>query len=214
MIEKPLVGRTLWAAVALLVVGGGQAEPSPSDPQAVSVAAALGDTADGRPATPGVDPIAGAGLWVVDEQGVAVGVLVRRGSDDTAARSSVYDRVQVYHPASALFFDVTMHDGRVRFPEKVYFKGSSCTVPLGIAVGACGDCRAGYQLAFMHEERWYEVIGGSSSEVIPNDASLEMGISSSCVPHSSSSTRAFPVREVSGETPPQRFTPPLRFVWQ
>ena len=183
-------------------------------PVSVTVPESSRDTSFPNDRNMGVDPFSSPGLWVIDAQDQLVGRLVRRGSDDSRARSALYDRVQVYHPPSGLFFDVTMSDAQVRVPAKVYFKGASCAEPLGVAVGACSECRSGYGVAFLHDQTWYQVRGGQLAQVTPNDASLDMGVSATCVPHSSSSTRAFQVEEVVAAAPPGRFFPPLRFHGQ
>jgi len=159
--------------------------------------------------------VGGSGLWVVDANGHSVGVLMRRGSDDKMAESALYDRVQVFDPDSGLFFDVTMQDAEVRFPAKVYFNFSSCTEPVGVAVGSCQACRSGYGLGLRHNGAWYRVVEGVTYSVIPNKASIDVGVEASCVPHSSSSTKGFPLESVAADrSPPEDFAAPLRFEWR
>ena len=62
--------------------------------------------------------------------GQALGVLVRRGSDDNIANRAIYDLVTVFHPGSGLFFEVTMSDGVARYPATTFFAGYDCDVNL------------------------------------------------------------------------------------
>lgn len=153
-----------------------------------------------------------SGLWVEDQAGVRLGLLVRRGSDDATASRSIYDIVTVFHPASGLFFEVTMSDGVVRYPVNTYFSGFNCVEPLGVAVGACTDCKSAYGLAFVHDGKWYQMVGGVPWEMMGADATIKGGMSTECVAHGTSTAKGYPVRRVENDAPPTTFSPPLRFV--
>ena len=153
-----------------------------------------------------------SGLWVEDQDGVRLGLLVRRGSDDSTASRSIYDIVTVFHPASGLFFEVTMSDGLIRYPVNTYFSGFNCAEPVGVAVGACTECKSAYGLAFLHGDRWYQGEGGQTFRTMGADATMKGGMSTECVAHSTTSAKGYPIRRVENVVPPSSFTPPLRFV--
>jgi len=167
---------------------------------------------DTRPpdAPPGASDV--SGIWVEDQNRVAVGLLVRRGSDDATASRAIYDFVTVFHPQSGLFFEVTMTDGAVRYPANTFFQGFSCDVPIGIGVGPCQDCRAAWGLGFLHAGTWYKVRGGATFETRGPGSVLKGGIATECVAHGTSSAKVFVVDPVEGESPPLSLAPPLRFV--
>ncbi len=180
------------------------------------------DPADGAPRDhrdptrprPGVGT--GTGLWVVDAAGVDAGVLMRRGSDDNVADRAIYDVVTVFHPASGLFYDLAMAGGVVLYPGTTFFAGAGCDVPVGLGVGGCTDCRAGFGLGVLHEGAWYEVVGGAAYEQASAGATISSGVSASCVPHSTFNAKVFPIVGVppATTTPPTSFTPPLHFEWR
>jgi hypothetical protein len=164
------------------------------------------------PVAPGATP-AGQ-LWVVDDAGLVVGALVRRGSDDTTAGRTIYDLVTVFHPDSGLFFEVAMTEGRVLYPANTFFAGYGCDTPIGIGAGGCAECRAGFGLGFLHGGRWWEVRGGSSFDTMGPGSVIKGALSTECVPHGTSNAKLFRIDPVTGTSPPTSFTPPLRFEWR
>jgi len=176
----------------------------------------LADTAappDTRPADTGTGAGSDAsGIWVVDDNGVDVGLLVRRGSDDATASRAIYDFVTVFHPDSGLFFEVTMTDGAVRYPANTFFQGYSCDVPIGIGVGPCQECRSAWGLGLLHGGRWYKVRGGAAWETRGPGSVLKGGIATECVAHGTANAKVFVVDAVEGAQPPVSFAPPLRFM--
>ncbi|MEZ4267932.1 MAG: hypothetical protein R3F39_16280 [Myxococcota bacterium] len=216
------VGLTLWAACG----GGGPVTVAPADaPAELSEAGAGHDAArpvdlatprDGRAPqdwNPGAGGV-GGGIFVVDASGKDVGYLVRRGSDESTAGRSIYDTVTVFHPASGLFFDITMTEAIPLLPATGFFSGAGCATPVGISAGGCATCRAGHGLGFLHEGVWWRVVSGAAREQIANAATRPATADGSCVPHSSSNSPAFPVETVTGTTPPTSFAAPLRFQWR
>jgi len=166
---------------------------------------------DTRPDTnPGTDTP--SGLWVEDAAGVPVGLLVRRGSDDSIASRAIYDFVTVYHPASDLFFEVTMSDAVVRLPPNTFFQGFGCDTPVGIGIGACTECKSAYSLGFLHGNRWWRVRGGVPFSTMGPGSVVKGGIATECVGHGTANAKLFPVDQAAGTTPPTSFAAPLRFV--
>ncbi len=153
-----------------------------------------------------------SGIWLEDANGVDVGLLVRRGSDDATASRAIYDFVTVFEPVSGLFFEVTMTDGRVRYPQNTFFQGGQCDIPIGIGVGTCSDCRSAWGLGFLHAGKWYKVRGGTSAETRSPNGVLKGGIADTCVAHGTSSAKVFVVDAVELDAPPVSFAAPLRFV--
>jgi hypothetical protein len=190
--------------------------PSTADTGAPPTATAVASDAAAEATPSDTTPPAGidnpSGVWVEDQDGVRLGLLVRRGSDDSTASRSIYDIVTVFHPASGLFFEVTMSDGLIRYPVNTYFSGFNCVEPVGVAVGACTDCKSAYGLAFVHGDRWYQVEGGQTWQTMGAEATMKGGMSSECVAHSTTSAKGYPIRRVENAVPPSDFTPPLRFV--
>jgi hypothetical protein len=166
-----------------------------------------------RDTRPGAET-SGHGLWVVDDEGVAVGALIRRGSDDATVGRAIYDFVTVYHPDSGLFFEVTMSDGVIRYPANTFFSGYGCDTPVGIGAGGCAECRSGYGLGFLHKGAWWQVRGGSAFETMGPGSVMKGGLSGECVAHGTSNAKLFPVDRVSGTAPPTSFSPPLSFEWR
>lgn len=164
-----------------------------------------------RPDTqPGTDTP--SGLWVEDAAGVPVGLLVRRGSDDSTASRAIYDFVTVYHPASDLFFEVTMSDAVVRLPPNTFFQGFSCDTPVGIGIGACTVCKSAYSLGFLHGNRWWRVRGGVPFVTMGPGSVVKGGSSTECVGHGTANAKLFPIDQATGAAPPTSFAAPLRFV--
>ena len=163
--------------------------------------------ADTRPGTSDV-----SGIWVEDANGVGVGLLVRRGSDDATASRAIYDFVTVFEPVSGLFFEVTMTDAVVRYPPNTFFDGYSCDAPVGIGIGPCADCRSAWNLGFRHADKWYKMRGGATFETRSPGSVLKGGISSECVAHGTASAKVFVVDRVELNAPPVTYAAPLRFV--
>ena len=153
-------------------------------------------------------------IWVEDAEGQPVGILFRRGSDDNVAHRAIYDLVTVFHPQSGLFFDVTMTDAVVRHPHTVFFKGFDCDVPVGLSSGGCSDCRAGYGIGIFHRGVWWRVQGGVTSSATNAGSTRSPGLATECVSHGTSNAKAFPLVQVSGDTPPTQLTPPLSLSWR
>lgn len=152
------------------------------------------------------------GLWVFDDGGVPVGLLVRRGSDDVTSGRAIYDFVTVYHPDSDLFFEVTMSDGKVRLPPNTYFAGFGCDTPVGLGVGACTECRAAHSLGFLYGGRWWRLRAGATFAVMGPGSVMKGGLATECVAHGTANAKLFPVDPATGKTPPTSFAPPLRFA--
>lgn len=193
-------------------------EVSPPSDSALPADSAAADSApapDARPPadTTGAGPT-GGGLWVEDANGQLVGWLVRRGSDDSIAHRVIYDIVTVFHPESGLFFEVTMSDGVVRFPNTVYFKDYACANPIGVAAGTCADCKSAFGVGFRHGGRWWRMRGGAAYELMAMGSTLGSGLGGDCVSHGTSNAKGYPVDEVDGPAPPLDFAPPLRFVFR
>lgn len=169
---------------------------------------------DALPSQPGAG--AGGGLWVVDADGVEAGVLIRRGSDDNVADRAIYDVVTVFHPGSGLFYDVAMSEATVLYPGTTFFNGSTCTVPVGLGVGGCTECRSGAGIGVLHLETWYEVVGGASYEQAAADATISSGVASTCVPHGTFNAKVYPIVGLppGTPTPPTTLAAPLRFDWR
>lgn len=219
----------LLAVLTLLVLAacGDRAEPAIVPPHDAPAEASDPDadaptppTTDAAPTAdlprPPTDAAPGtstpSGLWVEDAAGVPVGLLVRRGSDDAIAARAIYDFVTVYHPASDLFFEVTMSDGVVRLPPNTFFSGFGCDTPVGIGVGSCTECRAAWSLGFLHGGRWWRLRGGALFETMGPGSVMKGGLSTDCVAHGTSNAKLFRVDPATGTTPPLTFAPPLRFV--
>ncbi|MCA9515180.1 MAG: hypothetical protein KC635_09580 [Myxococcales bacterium] len=190
----------------------------PTDSATTPPDTAVADSAlpdDTRPPadTTGAGPT-GSGLWVEDANGQTVGWLVRRGSDDSVAHRVIYDIVTVYHPESGLFFEVTMSDGVVRFPNTVYFTDYACANPVGVAVGSCTDCKSAYDVGFRHAGKWWRMRGGVDFELQPAGSTLGGGLGGDCVSHGTSNAKGYPVDAVTGPAPPLDFAAPLRFVFR
>lgn len=152
------------------------------------------------------------GLWVFAADGVPVGLLVRRGSDDVTSGRAIYDFVTVYHPDSDLFFEITMSDGQVRLPPNTYFAGFGCDTPVGLGVGACTECRAAHSLGFLHGGRWWRLRAGASFSVMGPGSVMKGGLATECVAHGTANAKLFPVDPATGTTPPTSFSAPLRFA--
>jgi len=220
-----------WLPVILLLsIGCGDAKPGPAAVDADDSAT----TADGVPDTraddapdatvadatapdttapdtrPGASDV--SGIWVDDANGVPVGLLVRRGSDDPTASRAIYDFVTVFDPVSGLFFELTMTDGVVRYPANTFFDGFSCDIPIGIGVGTCSDCRSAWNLGFLHKGRWYKMRGGAAWETRGPGSVLKGGTATECVAHGTASAKVFVVDPVETNAPPLTFAAPLRFV--
>lgn len=215
---------TAWLALVLLLVacadkpGPAVVEPADDGSNDAPTHADLPDgpgptTADTtRPEdTHGGNPDA-SGIWVEDADGVSVGMLVRRGSDDQIASRAIYDIVTVYHPVSGLFFEITMSDGIVRLPQNTFFEDGNCNTPMGIGIGTCQDCKAGYGYGFMHGGKWWRVVGGSTWQTMGPNGIQKGGLTTDCIAHGTGNAKGFPVVIVAGDQPPTTFATPLRFT--
>lgn len=172
-------------------------------------ASADGGTPD-RP-LPSGNPNA-SGIWVQDADGNPVGLLVRRGSDDQIASRTIYDIVTVFHPQSGLFFEITMSDAVVRYPQNTFFRGFDCQEPIGIGIGSCTDCKSGFGTAFLHNGKWYKVRGGVTWDTMGPDALFKGGMNADCIAHGTSNAKGYPVVQVETNAPPTSFTAPLEFI--
>ncbi|MCB9727818.1 MAG: hypothetical protein H6746_04930 [Deltaproteobacteria bacterium] len=215
------------AALSTLSCTGGERSPvtvPPADAPGADERAGPEDStalpeatpADGHPADrwqPGTGGT-GGGLFVVDAQGTDLGLLIRRGSDDSVAGRTIYDTVTVFHPGSGLFFDITMTDATPLLPGTTFFTSSDCATPVGVSAGGCATCLAGHGIGFLHGGAWWRVVAGAAREAIANGSARGPTADAACVPHSSSNSPAFPVEPVSGPHPPTAFVPPLRFAYR
>ena len=163
---------------------------------------------------PGAGEGATGGVWVVDNQGEPLGVLVRRGSDDNLVYRAIYDLVTVFHPDSGLFFEVTMSDALVRRPSTTFFASASCDDPIGISYGGCAECRSGPGTAILHDGAWYRVVPGVTYEVTTAGSTLGSGMQDQCSSHHTDSAKIFPLEELLTKTPPSAFEAPLHFEWR
>lgn len=166
---------------------------------------------DGRRPRPGASS---GGIWVVDAAGAELGILFRRGSDDNIAHRAIYDIVTVYHPGSGLFFEVTMTDARVRYPATTFFQGSWCGDPVGVGVGGCDTCRAGYGIGLLHGDAWWKAVEGSEWEQATAGSSHDAGVHEDCTAHATFNAKVFPVEPVVGPAPPVGLIAPLRLEWR
>jgi len=187
------------------------ATAAPDAPATTADAPHADTPTDARRDTQGADPAVG-GIWVEDADGVSVGLLVRRGSDDQVADRAIYDIVTVFHPKSGLFFEITMSDAKVRYPQNTFFEGYDCGEPVGVAVGACTECRAGYGAAFLHVGGWYKLRGGTTFETMAPGSLYKGGLSTECIAHGTSNAKGFRVQRVIDDAPPLSFAAPLSFV--
>ncbi len=154
------------------------------------------------------------GLWVVDNAGEALGVLVRRGSDDNLVYRAIYDLVTVFHPGSGLFFEVTMSDGLVRRPSTTFFASATCDDPIGISYGGCAECRSGPGTGVLHDGSWYRVVSGLTYEVTTAGSTMGSGLQDQCSSHHTDSAKIFPLEEITLDAPPSSFEAPLHFEWR
>jgi hypothetical protein len=122
---------------------------------------------------------------------------------------AIYDFVTVYHPDSGLFFEVTMTDGVVRYPEHL-LQGFSCDVRRHRR-RSC-QCRSAWGIGILHAGRWYKVRGGATWETRGPGSVLKGGIATECVAHGTASAKVFVVDPVEANPPPLSFAAPLRFV--
>ncbi|MGM0575242.1 MAG: hypothetical protein ACQEXJ_05890 [Myxococcota bacterium] len=222
--NRPWVAAT---AVILLLsaaaCGGDEAgpitvEPAPDEGGEDAPRVADAPTDGGDDARPPWQPPGGDGdghgVVVETADGVLVGALVSRGSDDSISGRTIYDTVTVFHPDSGLFLTVGMADGSVRLPATVFFSGSQCGEPVGLSAGGCGECRSGYGLGFPHGGTWYRVRGGRTFERTTAGSTMTDGVDPACMAHSVDNAKVFPVEVVTGPTPPTDMAAPLRFAWR
>jgi len=212
------VRSNLASLAALLLIPGACGDPTPAGVDPVEVGAADDTAVDAaRPAeTDTQAPAAGTpgNLWVEDAGGQLAGVLFRRGNDDQVGGKAIYDLVTVYHPASGLFYDVTLSDAVVRYPTTTYFGGYNCDVPIGVAAGGCADCVSNYGTGLRHGGRWYRVRGGVTYEQMAPGSTRGAARTTECVAHGTTNAKGFPVDEVVANAPPATFAPPLKVVWR
>ncbi|MFO0745195.1 MAG: hypothetical protein U1F43_05885 [Myxococcota bacterium] len=194
------------------VVGPGDDTPSSDDTPTTPIDSAQPTDAPSTHDSHGGGNPDASGIWVQDANGVPVGLLVRRGSDDQIADRAIYDIVTVFNPTSGLFFEITMSDGIVRYPQNTFFRGFDCQDPIGIGIGSCVDCKSGYGAAFLHTGRWFKVKGGVPFETMAPDAVFKGGLNTDCIAHGTSNAKGFPVVQVIENAPPTTFAAPLEFI--
>lgn len=170
-------------------------------------------TADAqRPAGPGlVGP--GGGIWVVDAQGNAVGVLVQRGHALQGQADSVdplRDGVMVYAPGANLFFGVEMVSGKILVPRLGVGDGA-CNIPVVAGYYTAGEEVSGMRYGFAWRGLWYRIEDGADLKLVSCAGVTKQGAEPNCVLHSGS-CRGFPVSKASVPLP-QSFPPPLSFKW-
>ena len=191
--------------------------PSTSNPEAPRIPerrSAEPEEEEAPRSRPSTSTAESGGLWVIDDVGDAVGLLVRRGSDDNLVYRAIYDLVTVFHPESGLFFEITMSDGVVRRPSTTFFASASCDNPIGVSYGGCAECRSAPGIGVLHGESWYQVTPGVTYEVTSAGSTMGSGLQDDCSSHHTDSAKVFPLEALSGPTPPTSFTAPLHFAWR
>ncbi len=177
----------------------------------VSVDVTVGEggvaTADAAEADPGADGT----LRVVDADGRLVGALVSRTHLHYDG-SELYDAVQVYNPASGLFFSIRMSNSEVLLPAKVLFTKGNCNGEAAIRA-TCPDCVSGYDLGFARKGTWYRIEGGAERVQVGYSSYLPPEPGSICAGHGMSTSYGYPVTKLDASESPGEFTPPLKFAW-
>jgi len=173
-----------------------------------ALARGAGDVADPNDVA---GPQAGGGLWVVDANGGAVGVLVSRGHPYTQ-NDPLQDAVTVFSPKGDLFFSLRMSSGKVIVPK------------MGVSDGACGQVvvagnypnldgvLSGVQVGVAFKGDWYRVKPGEPLSLVPCAGTTSEGDDPKCVPHSGS-CRGFPVEKLPDGILPASFPAPLKVVF-
>ncbi len=153
------------------------------------------------------------GLWVVDANGEAVGVLVQRGHADLSTAMTtdlLRDGALVYSPKAGVFFGIQMSSGKVIAPR------------LGVGDGTCNEVvTAGYytddsyvsgqSYAFVYKEQWYKVKDYQAMIFVPCGGTVTNGPDPKCSPHNGS-CRGFAVKQADLPLP-NLFAAPLSFAW-
>lgn len=153
------------------------------------------------------------GLWIVDANGDAVGVLVQRGHADLSTAMTtdlLRDGALVYSPKAGVFFGIQMSTGKVIAPR------------LGVGDGTCNEVvTAGYytddsyvsgqSYAFVYKEQWYKIKDYQPMIFVPCGGTVTNGPDPKCSPHNGS-CRGFAVKQTDLPMP-AIFPAPLSFAW-
>lgn len=176
-----------------------------------------GDSATGAD-TKIVGATAGGGLWVVDADGQAVGVLVQRGhaslsGSGTGGSASVdilRDGAMVYSPQTGLFFGLQMSTGKVLAP-RLGVADTSCSAPVVAGYYTEGDAISGPPYAFVYNGSWYRIEPYQPLQLVTCGGTVADGIDGKCAQHTGT-CRGFPVKSIKPGLPLQ-FSAPLQISW-
>ncbi len=157
------------------------------------------------------EPVGAGQLSVVDSEGRLVGVVVAR-THRLLEHNELFDAVQVFHPASELFFSVRMASGEVLRPGKIFFSGGNCSGAVAVRA-MCPDCPSGFNLAFSYKGTWYRVPDGLARLSFKYASYVAEEGDAQCTGHGNSSTQVYPVEALEPQFQLGSFVPPLRFVW-
>jgi len=194
-----------------------QTQPVEDGKQTTALDSAAGADGLGPTDTAAMDIVLTAaavgGLWVVDANGEAVGVLVQRGHADLSTAMTtdlLRDGALVYSPKAGVFFGIQMSTGKVIAPR------------LGVGDGTCSEVvTAGYytddsyvsgqSYAFVYKEQWYKVKDYQPMIFVPCGGTVSNGPDPKCAPHNGS-CRGFAVKQTDLPMP-AIFPGPLSYAW-
>ena len=174
--------------------------------------AADGAATDSAPPPPATAPAFG-GLWVVDANGVPIGVLVQRGHPGLTQGGGIdllRDGVLVYAPKAAIFFGLQMSSGRVVSP-RLGVADTSCEEPVVAGYYTEGDAISGQGYAFVYANKWYRIKDFKATQLVSCGGTVPDGPAPKCAPHTGS-CRGFPVQAIAPGLPVE-FAAPLAFAW-
>jgi len=157
------------------------------------------------------EPVGGGKLYVADQEGRMVGVVLSRAHrlmDD----NELYDAVSVYNPKVGLFFSIKMTNAQVLLPAKVLYANANCTGTASVRATE-PEAQSGYDLAFSYNGQWHRIPGGQNRKQINYTSYVADELDAQCTAHGQSSTWAFATEPVGPFESPGEFVPPLRFVW-
>ncbi len=216
--------RSVWIVLICLAIGLGcsrgnsvAVEPvteadavASADPDA---SVASGDSAVGADTKVTATGVTGGGLWVVDANGQAIGVLVQRGHSSLSANGTVdilRDGALVYSPQTGLFFGVQLSSGKVISP-RLGVTDASCAAPVVAGYYTDGDAISGPPYAFVYNGSWYRIEAYQPLQLVTCGGTVADGIDGKCAPHSGS-CRGFPVTSIKPALPLQ-FAAPMQLSW-
>lgn len=193
--------------------------PGPADATPGTTLDTAGSGPDGTDASPDAAlapnraaPAVG-GLWVVDANGVPIGVLVQRGHPGLTQGGGIdllRDGVLVYSPKAALFFGLQMSSGRVLSP-RLGVADTSCEEPVVAGYYTEGDAISGQGYAFVYASKWYRIADFKATQLVTCGGTVPDGPAPKCAPHNGS-CRGFPIKSIAPGLPVE-FAPPLAFSW-